>query len=103
MAVKGPRESIPIYIGASGPKLSQLAGELADGWLPTHTDIYQLDVLKSQLDAKMQKNVSPSDSYQIGVTCGVPLALRVVRLATSGLRRNSANSWGVIDGMGLPS
>ena len=54
-AVKGPRERIPIHVGASGPKLTQLAGELGDGWLPTHTDIYRLDVLKSQLDIGAQR------------------------------------------------
>ena len=29
------QERIPIYIAAIGPKNTQLAGEIADGWLPT--------------------------------------------------------------------
>ena len=50
LAFRGPREHIPIYMGTSGPKLTELAGEIADGWMPARTDIYQLDVLKSHLD-----------------------------------------------------
>ena len=70
MAVKGPRERIPIYIGASGPKLTQLAGELADGWLPTHTDIYQVDILKSQLDIGAQR--AGRDPNTIDISPSVP-------------------------------
>lgn len=65
IAVKGPRESIPIYIGASGPKLSQLAGELADGWLPTLTDIYQVDILKSELHIGAQRAGRDPDTIDI--------------------------------------
>ncbi len=35
LGVKPPRANIPIYIGAMGPKMLQLAGEIADGILLT--------------------------------------------------------------------
>jgi len=35
LGVKPPRANIPIYIGAMGPKMLQLAGEIADGVLLT--------------------------------------------------------------------
>jgi F420-dependent oxidoreductase-like protein len=33
LAVRPPREGIPVYLAAIGPRSLELAGELADGWL----------------------------------------------------------------------
>jgi alkanesulfonate monooxygenase SsuD/methylene tetrahydromethanopterin reductase-like flavin-dependent oxidoreductase (luciferase family) len=68
-AYKGPRDYIPIYIGASGPKLTQLAGEISDGWMPTHVDIFKLDVLRSELDIGAQK--AGRDPSNISITPGI--------------------------------
>ncbi|MBI2165601.1 MAG: LLM class flavin-dependent oxidoreductase [Chloroflexi bacterium] len=46
LAFRGPRDHIPIYIGSAGPKMTELAGEIGDGWMPTHSDIFQFHVMK---------------------------------------------------------
>jgi len=49
-----PARKLPIYVGAYGPKMLELAGELGDGWIPfAHTpETYRhaLDLLKKSLD-----------------------------------------------------
>jgi F420-dependent oxidoreductase-like protein len=35
-SLRAPRTSIPIYIGAEGPRNIALAAEIGDGWLPTN-------------------------------------------------------------------
>ena len=44
------QERIPIYLAAIGPKNTALAGEVADGWMPTLIDPGHLPVLREQLD-----------------------------------------------------
>ena len=34
LILRPPRESVPIYLGALGPRNLELCGEIADGWLP---------------------------------------------------------------------
>ncbi|MFF7260836.1 LLM class flavin-dependent oxidoreductase [Streptomyces sp. NPDC008159] len=34
LTIRPPREHIPVYLAALGPKNLELAGEIADGWLP---------------------------------------------------------------------
>jgi len=35
LEIKPIQESIPIYIGANGPKTRKITGKIADGWIPT--------------------------------------------------------------------
>jgi F420-dependent oxidoreductase-like protein len=44
------QESIPIYLAAIGPKNTALAGEIADGWIPTLLDPEHLSGLRENLD-----------------------------------------------------
>src|SRR3954452_8433126 len=44
------QDRIPIYLAAIGPKNSALAGEIADGWIPTLLDPGHLSTLREQLD-----------------------------------------------------
>src|SRR5881392_2017914 len=44
------QERIPIYLAAIGPKNTALAGEIADGWIPTLLDPEHLSGLRAQLD-----------------------------------------------------
>src|SRR5688500_16568217 len=44
------QERIPIYLAAIGPKNTALAGEIADGWIPTLLDPSHLQTLREQLD-----------------------------------------------------
>jgi F420-dependent oxidoreductase-like protein len=44
------QESIPIYLAAIGPKNTALAGEIADGWIPTLLDPDHLSTLRENLE-----------------------------------------------------
>src|SRR3954454_9781314 len=44
------QDSIPIYLAAIGPKNTALAGEIADGWIPTLLDPEHLSALRKNLD-----------------------------------------------------
>src|SRR3954451_4800871 len=44
------QERIPIYLAAIGPKNTALAGEIADGWIPTLLDPEHLASLRENLD-----------------------------------------------------
>src|SRR5256885_8982940 len=44
------QEQIPIYLAAIGPKNTALAGEIADGWIPTLLDPEHLSELRKNLD-----------------------------------------------------
>ena len=44
------QERIPIYLAAIGPKNTALAGEIADGWIPTLLDPAHLSTLRENLD-----------------------------------------------------
>lgn len=64
----GPNEQIPIYHAAIGPKLIELAGEIADGWMPTHTDFTRFDVLKKHLEIGAKRAGRTIDD--IDIACG---------------------------------
>ena len=69
---KGPRNHIPMYIAAIGPKLIELAGEIADGWVPVYAVIPKFHVLKRHLDLGAQRvgrNPSDIDIALSIVTC----------------------------------
>src|SRR5882757_8893072 len=44
------QERMPIYLAAIGPKNTALAGEVADGWIPTLLDPSHLSSLREQLE-----------------------------------------------------
>src|SRR5947208_1858879 len=44
------QQRIPIYLAAIGPKNTALAGEIADGWIPTLLDPEHLSALRESLD-----------------------------------------------------
>ena len=50
LTISPVQESIPIYLAAIGPKNTALAGEIADGWIPTLLDPEHLDELRVNLD-----------------------------------------------------
>src|SRR4051812_14789639 len=50
------QERIPIYLAAIGPKNTALAGEIADGWIPTLLDPEHLGTLRESLDEGAQRS-----------------------------------------------
>src|SRR3954452_14198792 len=49
------QEQIPIYLAAIGPKNTALAGEIADGWIPTLLDPEHLSELRENLEEGAQR------------------------------------------------
>src|SRR3954453_799426 len=49
------QQQIPIYLAAIGPKNTALAGEIADGWIPTLLDPEHLSELRTSLDEGAQR------------------------------------------------
>jgi F420-dependent oxidoreductase-like protein len=50
LTISPVQERIPIYLAAIGPKNTALAGEIADGWIPTLLDPGHLSSLREQLE-----------------------------------------------------
>src|SRR6476659_7596510 len=50
LTIEPVQERIPIYLAAIGPNNTALAGEIADGWLPTLLDPAHLSALRENLD-----------------------------------------------------
>ncbi|WP_206342027.1 LLM class F420-dependent oxidoreductase [Streptomyces ureilyticus] len=64
LTIRSPRERIPVYLAALGPKNLELTGEIADGWLPVffspaHAE-KQLQSLRAGL-AKSGRTLGASD------------------------------------------
>ncbi len=71
LTIRPPRERIPVYLAALGPKNLELAGEIADGWLPVFfTPEYAGRQLES-LRAGLARSGRTLDGFDIAPT--VPL------------------------------
>src|SRR5438270_8593151 len=62
------QERIPIYLAAIGPKNTALAGEIADGWIPTFFSPDHVGELRSLLAAGAARAGRPLDDSQIAPT-----------------------------------
>src|SRR3954464_10743292 len=59
------QERIPIYLAAIGPKNTALAGEIADGWIPTLLDPEHLGTLRENLREGAQRAGRDLDGFDI--------------------------------------
>jgi F420-dependent oxidoreductase-like protein len=59
------QESIPIYLAAIGPKNTALAGEIADGWIPTLLDPEHLSTLRENLEEGASRAGRDLDGFDI--------------------------------------
>jgi F420-dependent oxidoreductase-like protein len=67
------RPRIPIYLAALGPKNVELAGEIADGWLPIfYAPTREADFLAA-LDAGLAKRDPASEPFDIAPTVNIVL------------------------------
>ena len=64
------RKRIPIYLAAIGPKNVELAGELADGWLPFFFSPAQASVYLGPLDVGLAKRAA-EEPFDIAATVTV--------------------------------
>jgi len=73
LMAKPPQERLPIYIGAIGPKSVELAGEIADGWIPAFYDPEDGAGLMDALRAGLER--AGRDRGEIDVAPTVPVAV----------------------------
>jgi F420-dependent oxidoreductase-like protein len=62
------QERIPIYLAAIGPKNTQLAGEIADGWIPTFFSPEHVGELRSLLEEGAARAGRSLDGFEIAPT-----------------------------------
>ena len=62
------QEQIPVYLAAIGPKNTALAGEIADGWLPTFFSPEHVGDLRSLLEEGAERSGRSLDGFDIAPT-----------------------------------
>src|SRR6185436_7252690 len=65
------QESIPVYLAAIGPKNTALAGEIADGWIPTLLSPEFLPELRKNLEEGAERAGRSLDGFDIAPTAQV--------------------------------
>jgi F420-dependent oxidoreductase-like protein len=65
------QDQIPIYLAAIGPKNTALAGEIADGWIPTLVSPEHLPELTKSLEEGAAKSDRSLDGFDIAPTVNV--------------------------------
>src|SRR5919107_3579963 len=71
LTIAPAQERIPIYIAAIGPKNTALAGEIADGWIPTLLSPEHLPMLRESLEEGAAKAGRTLDGFDISPTVNV--------------------------------
>jgi F420-dependent oxidoreductase-like protein len=68
----GPvQDQIPVYLAAIGPKNTELAGEIADGWIPTLFSPEHVGALRPLLQAGAERAGRSLDGFDIAPTVQV--------------------------------
>lgn len=65
MMIGSVRQSVPIYLAAIGPKNTALAGEIADGWLPTFFSPEFVEGFRSLLEEGAARADRALDEFDI--------------------------------------
>src|SRR5881398_1312514 len=65
------QERVPIYIAAIGPKNTALAGEIADGWIPTLFSPEHVSELRPLLEEGAARSGKSLDGFDIAPTVNV--------------------------------
>jgi F420-dependent oxidoreductase-like protein len=65
------QERMPIYLAAIGPKNTALAGEMADGWMPTLLSPEHLPLLRESLEDGAARAGRTLDGFDIAPTVNV--------------------------------
>src|SRR5919202_1774893 len=65
------QERIPIYLAAIGPKNTALAGEIADGWIPTLVDPEHMPAMRRNLEEGAARAGRTLDGFDIAPTVQV--------------------------------
>ena len=78
---------IPVYLGASGPRAIEQAGEIADGWLPFMLDPREPERLLEPFRRGLER--AGRDRADVDVAPCVPVALA----ADAGAARDAVRPW----------
>ncbi|MBX5469953.1 MAG: LLM class F420-dependent oxidoreductase [Thermoleophilaceae bacterium] len=65
LTISPVQERIPIYLAAIGPKNTQLAGEIADGWMPTFFSPEHVGEFRSLLEEGAARSGRSLDGFDI--------------------------------------
>ena len=68
LTIAPAQERIPIYLAAIGPRNTQLAGEIADGWIPTFFSPAHVTELRSLLEEGAARSGRTLDGFEIAPT-----------------------------------
>jgi F420-dependent oxidoreductase-like protein len=71
LTISTVQEKMPIYLAAIGPKNTALAGELADGWIPTLVSPEHLPILRESLEEGAAVSGRSLDDFDIAPTVNV--------------------------------
>jgi len=71
LTISPVQERIPVYLAAIGPKNTALAGEIADGWIPTLVSPEHLPDLRASLEEGAAKANRSLDDFDIAPTVNV--------------------------------
>ena len=71
LTISPVQERIPIYIAAIGPKNTALAGEIADGWIPTLFSPEHVSELRPLLEEGAASSGKSLDGFDIAPTVNV--------------------------------
>src|SRR3954471_21405326 len=80
------QERIPIYLAAIGPKNTALAGEIADGWIPTLVSPEHLPELRESLEEGAARAGRSLDEFDIAPTVNVNITEDDVEGARDAMR-----------------
>ncbi len=68
------QEQIPIYLAAIGPRNTALAGEIADGWLPTFFSPEHVGMFRERLDEGAARAGRTLDGFEIAPQVSVHIS-----------------------------
>ena len=68
------QEQIPIYLAAIGPRNTALAGEIADGWLPTFFSPEHVGMFRERLDEGAERAGRTLDGFEIAPQVSVHIS-----------------------------
>ena len=68
LTIEPAQERIPIYLAAIGPKNTQLAGEIADGWIPTFFSPEHVAELRGLLEQGAARAGRSLEGFEIAPT-----------------------------------
>ena len=71
LTISPVQERIPIYLAAIGPKNTALAGEIADGWIPTLFSPEHVAEFRPLLEEGAERAGRPLDGFDIAPTVNV--------------------------------